>query len=60
MTGAPARLFATCGRLNKALEKAGKSVKLVEFKNRGHSEWSTKNGIQQIEEAIAFLKPVLQ
>jgi dipeptidyl aminopeptidase/acylaminoacyl peptidase len=46
--------------MKKALEKAGKTVRLIEFPGETHSEWSTKNETRQIEEAIAFLKPVLQ
>ncbi len=46
--------------MKKALEKAGKSVRYIEFKGEAHSDWSTKNEIKQIEEAIAFLKPLLQ
>jgi len=45
--------------MQKALEKAGKSVRYVEFPGQGHDGWSTKDEIRQIEEAIAFLKPVL-
>jgi dipeptidyl aminopeptidase/acylaminoacyl peptidase len=46
--------------MKKALEKAGKSVKYIEFEGQPHGGWDTKDGIRQIEEAIAFLKPVLQ
>lgn len=45
--------------LNKALEKAGKRVKYVEFEGQRHEGWDTKIELRQIEEAIAFLKPVL-
>ena len=46
--------------MRKALEKAGKSVKYIEFEGQSHSGWDTEDEIRQIEEAIAFLKPVLQ
>lgn len=46
--------------MQKALEKAGKSVRYLPFPGEPHSRWSTKNEIRQIEEAIAFLKPVLE
>lgn len=46
--------------MKKVLEKAGKSVRYVPFPGEPHDRWSTKNEIRQIEEAIAFLKPVLQ
>ena len=46
--------------MQKALEKAGKSVRYLPFPGEPHSRWSTKSEIRQIEEAIAFLKPVLK
>ncbi len=46
--------------MKKALEKAGKQVKYVEFEGETHSDWYTKNEIQQLEEAIAFLEPLLR
>lgn len=45
--------------LKKALEKAGKPVRYVEFQDAPHGEWNTPDEIRQIEEAIAFLKPFL-
>lgn len=46
--------------MRKELEKAGKTVKYVTFDGEPHSGWDTDNQIKQIEEIIAFLKPVLQ
>ncbi len=46
--------------MQKALEKAGKPVSYFEFDGEGHSGWSTRNEIAQVEKAIAFLKPLLQ
>jgi dipeptidyl aminopeptidase/acylaminoacyl peptidase len=46
--------------MQKALEKAGKSVRYLPFPGEPHSRWSTANEIRQIDEAIAFLKPLLQ
>ncbi|MBX3704083.1 MAG: S9 family peptidase [Steroidobacteraceae bacterium] len=46
-------------QLKKVLEKAGKRVTYVEFPNAPHGEWNTKDEIRQIEEAIAFLRPLL-
>lgn len=46
--------------MKKALEKAGKSVKYIEFDGQWHSRWDTEAEIRQIEESIAFLKPHLQ
>lgn len=46
--------------MQKALEKAGKSVRYLPFPGEPHSRWSTANEIRQIEEAIAFLEPVLE
>lgn len=45
--------------MKKALEKAGKRVKYVEYAGEPHSGWSTESEIRQIEESIAFLKPFL-
>lgn len=45
--------------MQKALQKAGKMVHYVEFPGQTHDDWSTKDEIRQIEEAIAFLKPML-
>jgi dipeptidyl aminopeptidase/acylaminoacyl peptidase len=45
--------------MKKALEKAGKSVKYVEFAGQAHGGWSTEAETRQIEESIAFLKPFL-
>jgi dipeptidyl aminopeptidase/acylaminoacyl peptidase len=46
--------------MKKALEKAGKSVRYIEFAGQGHRRWDTEEEIRQIEESIAFLKPLLQ
>lgn len=46
--------------MKKALQKAGKSVRYIPFERESHSEWETEDEIKQIEEAINFLKPVLQ
>ena len=46
--------------MKKALEKAGKRVKYIEFEGQRHNGWRTEDEIKQIEEAIAFLKPMLQ
>lgn len=45
--------------LHKALRKAGKQVKYVEFEGEAHDDWDTDNEIRQIKEAIAFLEPLL-
>ena len=47
-------------RMKKALEKAGKRVQYIEFEGQPHSGWRNVDEIRQIEEAIAFLKPILQ
>lgn len=46
--------------MKKALEKAGKPVEYVEFEGQRHNGWRTEDEIRQIEQAIAFLKPMLQ
>jgi len=46
--------------MKEALEKAGKPVKYLEFAGQPHSGWDTDEEIRQIEESIAFLRPVLQ
>lgn len=46
--------------MRKALEKAGKTVRYIEFAGQGHRRWDTDEEIRQIEESIAFLKPLLQ
>jgi dipeptidyl aminopeptidase/acylaminoacyl peptidase len=46
--------------MKKALEKAGKSVKYIEFAGQRHQRWDTDEEVRQIEESIAFLRPILQ
>jgi dipeptidyl aminopeptidase/acylaminoacyl peptidase len=43
----------------RALEKAGKSVRLVEFPDENHDDWSKENWVKLMDEVAAFLKPVL-
>lgn len=45
--------------MKKALEKAGRQVRYVEFAGQSHDGWSIENETRQIQEAISFLKPVL-
>jgi dipeptidyl aminopeptidase/acylaminoacyl peptidase len=44
----------------KALQKAGKSVRLVEFPDENHDDWSKENWVKLMEEIVAFLEPVLK
>ena len=46
--------------MKEALEKAGKQVRYLEFAGQPHSGWDTDEEIRQLEESIAFLKPVFQ
>lgn len=46
--------------LEQALRKAGKSVRYIEFPGQPHSQWDAAEEIRQLEESIAFLKPILQ
>ncbi len=46
--------------MEKALRKAGKSVRYIRFENEYHSSWSTENEVEQMNEAIGFLRPLLQ
>jgi dipeptidyl aminopeptidase/acylaminoacyl peptidase len=45
--------------MKKALEKAGKRVKYVEYPGQPHSGWDTDAEARQLNESIAFLKPLL-
>jgi dipeptidyl aminopeptidase/acylaminoacyl peptidase len=45
--------------MEKALKKAGKSVRMTTYKNEGHGGWSYKNELQNLEEIIAFFEPHL-
>lgn len=45
--------------MERALKKAGKSVRYIAFEGTGHSGWATDDEVRQIEEAIAFFKPFL-
>jgi dipeptidyl aminopeptidase/acylaminoacyl peptidase len=46
--------------MKEALERAGRSVRYIEFSGQPHSRWDTAEEIRQMEESIAFLKPLLQ
>jgi dipeptidyl aminopeptidase/acylaminoacyl peptidase len=45
--------------MKKALEKAGKSVKYIEYPGQAHGGWDAGVETRQIEDSIAFLKPFL-
>jgi dipeptidyl aminopeptidase/acylaminoacyl peptidase len=46
--------------MRNALEKAGKSVRMITYRNEGHGAWSSENVAQCLNEIIAFLRPHLQ
>lgn len=46
--------------MKETLEEAGKSVKYIEFPGQAHGGWDTESEIRQIDEVIAFLRPLLQ
>ncbi len=46
--------------MKEALEKTGKSVQYMSFAGEGHRGWSTANQVREIEQAIAFLVPLLR
>jgi dipeptidyl aminopeptidase/acylaminoacyl peptidase len=45
--------------MEKALKKAGKSVRMTTYRNEGHRGWSSKNELQNLQEVIAFFQPLL-
>jgi dipeptidyl aminopeptidase/acylaminoacyl peptidase len=45
--------------MKKALEKAGKSVRYIEYAGQAHGGWDSGSETRQIEDSIAFLKPFL-
>lgn len=45
--------------MEKALKKAGKSVRLTTYKNEGHGGWSNQHELQNLQEIIAFFQPYL-
>ncbi len=46
--------------MKSALERAGRSVRLEEFEDEGHSYWSPAHERKQINDSIEFFKRVLQ
>ncbi|GMU68589.1 MAG: hypothetical protein AMXMBFR37_09220 [Steroidobacteraceae bacterium] len=45
--------------MRDALQKAGRTVRLIEVENEGHDGWSVGNDRKFVEETIAFLAPYL-
>jgi dipeptidyl aminopeptidase/acylaminoacyl peptidase len=44
----------------RALEKAGKSVRLVELPGENHDGWSTESWVKLMNEVVGFLGPLLE
>ncbi len=47
-------------KMEKALQRAGGDVTLIEFEYEGHSNWSTKNRKTYFRESLAFLEEHLE
>lgn len=45
--------------MERALSKAGKSVKLITYPNEGHGGWSHDNEIDAVKQTVAFFEPHL-
>lgn len=46
--------------MKRALERAGRSVRLEEFEGEGHSHWSAADELKQVSDSIEFFKRVFQ